>query len=516
MSKKNKRSPKRIKSKLSSLPIQEVGWRDYLPELLLLGDLGERLEGLNALEIFGDLRAAILNATGYHFDGSVRSWNEFASAVNAPVAAVVSLVSSSFLGTNAALFRRFPLSRSDQVLATINEQDPGKDRDWVAIMRLVGHMWDHQGRAATRAKALHLWAILSKGEYSASSWDKTRSEIKCYLQEPIPENVQSIRAVWLMRVPEELIPSQEWAIEFWSRGLSIPCIPAPYHKPTQPPWPSDSRLVSIESDLDTLIGDVLSGFRVSLDYPVYEVLGGLLARIRSLTSFILDASARDEGEAAEIFLRCLADTNITVRWLLKQKDRTIYLRFQRHSYEHEKHAVDTLQEAIREDNLPEEWIEGIHQEYDKVHETAGRWPELMDVTLGPWNDISIAKMARELGTDAARGYTIVFGRASDAVHGTWRNLRRFHLDRCLNPLHQGHHLPNLGGSRSAGLTPVVGALMLTSEAVVAILESIAPTEATERKRANEIYNRLKAWVAENFNPTSRTWKVEYSSGKAES
>jgi hypothetical protein len=257
------------------------------------------------------------------------------------------------------------------------------------------------------------------------------------------------------------------------------------------------------------MADVLARAGPSLDFPVYDVLGGLLGRVRGLLQFVLASCGRDEGEAAEIFLRCLADTNITIRWMLKQEDRTIFLKYKERSYEQEKHAIETLRSAIGE-TVPDETKRAVDQEYSKLHKTSGRWPELMDVTLGPWNDLSIAQMAKELGPADEDKYTLVFGRASEAVHGSWRNLTRFHLDECVNPLHNGHYLPADNLPRSAGVTPAVGALLLASEALLETLIIIAPPDADERNRADAIMERLTKWIGEHHStdPSTGPWRIE--------
>lgn len=184
--------------------------------------------------------------------------------------------------------------------------------------------------------------------------------------------------------------------------------------------------------------------------------------------------------------------------MLKQGDWTVFLKYKEHSDGQEKHAIDTLRSAIG-DAGPDDLKQSVSAEYGKLHRQSGRWPELMDVTLGPWNDLSIAQMARELGPDDESKYTLFFGRASEAVHGSWRNLRRFHLDECVNPLHNGHYLSADNRPRSAGVTPAIGALILASEAIVEALRVLAPLEADELVEAESIMKRMAEWVVDHRN-----------------
>lgn len=483
-----------------------MNWRDNMLELLFLGALAHQQEGLSALEVFQVLRSSAEKLSGKPFDGSIRAWNDVARIAGDAISELVKSAPAFFSGATTAMFRRLPLEGREQVLAITQEVDPGIESDFFLIAGLLRQMWDGHGPIATKAKALHLWAILGPDE-SDSPNGRIDDEIKRVLDDSIASGETTIRASWLAFIGmSDFAPSAEWAIKFWEFGFATPCISASDKRPSKRPWPVES-LVPISSEINALIAAVLARCGPSFDSFVRDVLVGLLARFRSLLSLVLSSCERGEGEAAEIFLRCLADTNITIRWMLMQDDPTIFLKYKQHSSEQEKHAIDTLRSVVGED-APDEVKRSVNREYSKLHRTSGRWPELMDVTLGPWNDVSIGKMAKDLGGSDERKYTLVFGRASDAVHGSWRSLTRFHLEECLNPLHNGHYLPADGSPRSAGVAPAVVALMLTFEALLSTLEKVLPPEAEERARTEKAFRELLKWSDEHFDPEVGTWRVD--------
>jgi hypothetical protein len=499
------RKYKKIESRLAGHPIREINWRDNMLELLFLGALAQQ-EGPSALEVFQSLRLSAEKLSGKPFDGSVRAWNEVAGIVGDAVSRLVKSAPAFFSGATLAMFRRLPLEGREQVLATTEEVDPGIESDFFLIAGLLRQMWDGHGPLGTKAKALHLWALLGPDE-SDSPNGRIRDEIKRLLDGSIPNGETTIRASWLgFMEMSDFAPSAEFAIKFWEFGFTTPCLSSSDERPSKRPWPVEG-LVPINSEINALIAAVLARCGPAFDSFVRDVLVGLLGRLRSLLSLVLSSCERGEGEAAEIFLRCLADTNITIRWMLMQDDLTVFLKYKQHSSEKEKHAIDTLRSVVGED-ASEEVKRSVDREYSKLHRTSGRWPELMDVTLGPWNDVSIGKMAKDLGGDDERKYTLVFGRASDAVHGSWRSLTRFHLEECLNPLHNGHYLPTDGAARSAGVAPAVVALMLTFEALLSILEKVLPPEAEERAGTERAFRELLKWSDQHFDPSAGIWRVD--------
>ena len=390
---KKMRKRKTIKSRLSCYPVKELNWRDNMLELLLLGSLVNQREGLAALVVFQRLQSAAAGISSKVFDGSVSAWNALARGAGERIGELVETAPDFFAGAAGAMFRRLPLEGRELLLSLTKQSDPGADPDSLTIARLVQQMWDRRGATATKAKALHLWAILKSNE-RASPDGNLLDEIKGVLDGSISIGYTSVRASWGAFVGMSTFqPSPEWAIDFRTFGMTTPCIRAPYDWSGGPPWPLES-LVGIVTELDALIATVLTILsRPSFHFVVSDVLGGLLARLRSLLGNVLSACERDEGEPAEIFLRCLADTNITIRWMLSQEDWTIFLKYKERSYEQEKHAIDTLRSAIGEAG-PDALKSSIDREYSKLHKASGRWPELMDVTLGPWNDLSIARMAK--------------------------------------------------------------------------------------------------------------------------
>lgn len=129
----------------------------------------------------------------------------------------------------------------------------------------------------------------------------------------------------------------------------------------------------------------------------------------------------------------------------------------------------------------------------------------MDVTLGSWAEKSTSAMLKDLGDE--HSYVLIFGRASDAVHGSWRHLRRFHLQMCRNPLHRGHFLPRLAQPLDAGMTPVLGATHSVLIALRDFLGQFAEGGAPEAVRLSALLDRFGTLAIANVQSAHNAQKA---------
>ena len=88
----------------------------------------------------------------------------------------------------------------------------------------------------------------------------------------------------------------------------------------------------------------------------------------------------------------------------------------------------------------------------EIQEDVGIWEQFMNEERGGWTKEGTRQMADDLSK--LMEYDIFFRRLSDIVHGTWRALERYHLVKCLNPLHGRHYIGWPGATHDAGVTIV--------------------------------------------------------------
>ncbi len=97
-------------------------------------------------------------------------------------------------------------------------------------------------------------------------------------------------------------------------------------------------------------------------------------------------------------------------------------------------------------------------------------------------------------------YDTFFRRLSEIVHGTWRALERYHLVKCLNPLHGRHYMGWTGATHDAGVTIVhfgVNMAVGVIKGVIDYMESAA--KPGWKKRINKIEQEAQQLLLEEMN-----------------
>lgn len=468
----SKQKPRVIKSKLSDLPVKEIYWQDYIPEMILLGGFIRTVGNSAAVAKFHALRQQLCDL-GVTFDGTVSSWNQMAANGGLPPA-VLDAFKPFFEGMNVAPLRLMPVPAAASMLAHMGQPTERQGGDWLQLAHTVDGMDNGGPDLSTATKGL--WLVTTLGP----DWVNGDSRLQDQVHAAIAGDAASasmVRCAWNAFAATQFPPNLEWAREFWERCNQTPCLRGEPEPTNLPSTQHDNDIMALSEEVEGFVGDLLAAFGPTPIPPVMDSIGGMLARLRNLLRLTKSSVATGEGEAAEIFLRCCFDTSTTVRWLLHQPDPLMWLKFRTHAEAHEKHAVATMREATKSNDGAGRHAATVDAEYRRVHRESGRWPELMDVTLGSWADKSTSAMLKDLGDDYS--YVLLFGRASDAVHGSWRHLRRFHLQQCRNPLHRGHFLPRLARPLDAGMTPALGATHAVLTALRDFLAHFAEDGAPE-------------------------------------
>jgi hypothetical protein len=473
------------KSVLSDLNKREINWRDWAAQFVALLPL---LESDHIAEDFARLRESVEKYTGRSFDGTVPSWRDVCTANAASIAMVRMENPLFFESSNAALFKLFgfPTPKLDD-LTHVGNVTP---KDVAALVMRYRALDDPRTPGSTKVKALWLLARVSEDDHLAAL-------CRAFLSGNVKRGGE-VRIRWSTQVGgHDLKPNIDWAAEFISWGLGqTPCLVDPYEPPEKPPWPVNA-LEPIAATLDVILGNVLNLSNEPVaDRAVADTLSGLLARTRDLVKLVRDHSARNEGMAAEIMTRCLADTAVQIKWLLFKNDPALFQQFQERSLASEKGVLDDLRERLVKTGVTAEAADKlVDAEYADLFNRAGKWPELFDVVYGPWSDISTTQMFKELpDSDEAWLAFQTWIRSSDSVHGSWRSVEKYQLSECQNPLHVGHHNAISDGPVSGGITPVLSSMFITLNVMSAYASRFPQLkglgEAVERQRL-----ALREWVA---------------------
>jgi hypothetical protein len=466
----------------SGLPIQTLDWLYHMPEMILILGLLEEMTAQDVGIVFANLQTELRKLSGCRPCQSLTAWvSELAECLesDATVAQKAkAYLGKIFSGANGALLRRFDVPGKTIILNLINLPDADPMEDYKQIMRVVGKSFDGSGGRATRAKLVHL-ILLDPGLRGFHSINKENlAPLLAAKDDSLPQNAipGQVRASWgdLVAMKDGVISG--WPLGFWLQGSSeTPCMKAPEPTIVETVEP-DAELFHVVGELDRLWRAVVAEEPRHAIASVASVTLGLMGRVWRMTHHIIDLSKAGNGEMAEIALRCQCDTYLTLLWLIKQNDPALFQRFVEYSSGKDKALLEYVRKmGHKDDPKLKDYKTTMERDLSADIWREGIWEQLAAEERGAWTNASPHAMATDIGREHV--YRTVFSRASDIVHGSWRDLKRYHLQRCLNPLHQYHWIPYVGPTHDAGLTPIVGGIMNALEALRAIVRAVCTSES---------------------------------------
>jgi hypothetical protein len=315
-----------------------------------------------------------------------------------------------------------------------------------------------------------------------------------------------VRIFWSMLSGSDAFkPLDEWALRVYAWGLETPCMPTNDSPPPRPAWPIPA-LAPVSEVLLSLYGAVGSLY-VPLDGARGDIILAVVERLRQLTVRIMDRTHDDDGLTAEILTRCVADSALQVRWLIWKDDDALYAQFKERSYGNERERIERVhKEVAATAGIPEEFRRGLSRSYAELAADFGTWPELLDVVYGPWSDKASGTMLRELPKweESAIGHAWYSG--GDAIHGSWRNLRKYSMERCTNALHLSHSVVTDSPTKSAGIVPVIASFIMGFEVLDDVFKLYPPPLDMELQvRLDETRRILSEWVATHLTSDGFRW-----------
>lgn len=472
----SKRRTYRIKkSVFAGSPIAKVSWRDWAFQLVLLGELAVREDGV---ELARRLRDSIAEVTGSHFDGTMSNWRQIHDSHRDRLAAVRAAVPEFFDGCNWAIFSLFSLGIPDENGAMAEPSSEQTQR----ILSILRAMSSPRSVLSTRVKALSL--LLTNG-------DDFLVRVRKLFRAPDTSTASAIRARWLgLRALSPEVDSG-FIVAMLDFGAELPCVGTVYVSPNRRPWPMEG-LREIHEALDGLYVSFLASLGAPLNADMSDVMAGSMLRVKHLVSRILEASSEDDGLLAEIVLRSLSDSAIQLTWLLVKDTPGYFTQFKERSLATEREALEGVRaELVKDGMLAEQAWDIIKSEYAGLSSRTGHWPELLDVVYGPWSNMSTSAMARDINDSML---LVTFQRESDAAHGSWRSIEKYQLTECENPLHVPHYMPASEERRSAGIVPVLGALLIQSNLLLNATHKVGAS-ATIVECATDEHEKLLKWIA---------------------
>lgn len=136
--------------------------------------------------------------------------------------------------------------------------------------------------------------------------------------------------------------------------------------------------------------------------------------------------------------RTLLESNILMKWLAQHRDSAIFVKFKEYGrgklkltklhYEEHLDSMDEPPEGLAE------FVEALER---RVNEDVGE--EFQVINVGNAFGKHLRRMAMDVGME--KQYRLMYQPHSDISHGEWTSLDGYALNRCLNPAHRLHRLP---------------------------------------------------------------------------
>ena len=156
------------------------------------------------------------------------------------------------------------------------------------------------------------------------------------------------------------------------------------------------------------------------------VVGGLLVRVAKLLRGLFDSTQSDESEAHHILARCAVEAVVNMRWLLQGNNPEEYRRFRADSFVTWLKWLDEVTDSpVNNDEVARAIHERVERHIEAELRAAGLTREDIPKAPGSWGRGSFRQRLEDLGLE--RLYLSMFATHSYYVHGSWHELRTFHL-----------------------------------------------------------------------------------------
>ena len=403
-----------------------------------------------------------------------------------------------FCESNLSLLKIFDVPGKETITKLLGHFGEVKKEDYMHVMRTTGAALHGKSGRATRAKLVQLMLWDPDGKKTHIHIDELKGLLEKKGDDILKENACSdIRATWgaIQGSDEEEITP--WVKIFWQFGLdNTLCLPW-NPKKGRDRIRLSSNLKSSIKKIDRLWNTIVAVNPKHDLLFVSDVAMGLTCRIWRFMHHIMEASGAGNGEIAEMAARCQWDSVVTFEWLIERDDPELFLQYRMYSAGKSKATLERLRtetETYGGDELKVKVEPTLIQE---IQEGAGIWEQLVNEERGGWSKEGTYDMAKELSK--LNEYEIYFRRLSDIVHGTWRALERYHLRKCLNPLHAGHYIAWTGATHDAGVSVVHFGINMAIRAIWVLIQYMGSSANPKwQKRLEKIEEEVVSLMREDL------------------
>lgn len=289
------------------------------------------------------------------------------------------------------------------------------------------------------------------------------------LSEPI---VSQITAMWLAVVNFQTFVNSNFSAFIWNFNYyNLPFL-------VRPPNIKKETISFKKSKINTLKGKLTGYFEEFkkidllkfLTLGVAEICMGFIARQQYLFEKVIEQEERHEGEIAESTLRLLYENRIKCIWLITKKNVEALRQFREYKVGREALFLEHFKTQAAGRKEFENLYEKLNEQLNAFMKDEGIEANQLAIEKGDAFEKNIKEMADEIGGHEPLLYFTVYKRSSDIIHGNWRILERYHLEKSINPAHNGLLRYSRTQEKFAGLLPSYLALIFSTGLLVRFLE----------------------------------------------
>jgi hypothetical protein len=233
---------------------------------------------------------------------------------------------------------------------------------------------------------------------------------------------------------------------------------------------------------------------------VHEVVGALLARQISLATQMAEAPSIWNGHIAPMVLRTMADTHITLAWILcapvDRARKYVYYGLGQEKLNMEHRKAQLTSQGTNPDEDPiikatEGWI------------NSQQYTFLTEVNIGSWTGIGTRDMADK--ANCLDLYNYAYVPFSAATHSMWHHISKYNLVPCENPLHGYHRIPVVPDNPFADVDYFYNAAKYLAESFE-LFDKIFEMKVTAPSAFTSLVLILQEISAENDGTRVKRWK----------
>lgn len=429
--------------------ISFLSWmNDRLPECLWLCLIITNLPRPEGLEIFKGIAAlgqAYRNTTAAHNNEIGIGISQLVNAPDHLFDGIINIIRSHSIGLKVLrpLLLLDSLPGKERWAAALNTT-PEPD-DWGSLAKAVAKTLDHQSHESTDIRWLIIMFNAALGKISVMrNMAHIVDELFAYPNYNHDDDVMrrirpSIRSMEMVfPITDEMLQrntQSQWAKQFWDETLKkTECITNSKATPTvYNDSLSEERFLHVVNAYIELTEHFFTIMRSSAVTIKLDIIFGFGLYSLALLSEIITGYTNDTGLAGRLILKSLVDCRVTLAYLLKKDDLSLYEKFRGFGTGQAKLALLKIQEIegsipsfITEDILNFLANEDIYQEY-------------VTIELGNWYKEDLRTMS--INSETKEDYDKYYGWASGYSHAQWSAMRDSCFTTCFNPLHKVHRIP---------------------------------------------------------------------------